>query len=157
MPSRCRAKWASARPRLALLDVNPHCLQHTRTRLAHHAPEVYQANALAPLDLACGGFESIGINYVLHCMPGTMAEKRVVFANLKPLLRPGGTLFGSTVLRQGVACDVRARAVMRFYNARGVFRNLDDSLTGLQQALQENFRHVRIDVFGCVAQFSVRK
>lgn len=45
---------------------------------------------------------------------------------------------------------------MRLYNSRKVFSNLQDSLAGLRQALEENFRHVEIDVIGCVAQFSGR-
>jgi hypothetical protein len=101
-------------------------------------------------------FDSIAINYVLHCMPGALPEKGIVFANLKPLLTPGGVLFGSTVLRQGVPCDLRTRTFMRFYNARKVFCNLQDGLAGLTQALEENFRDVQIEVIGCVAQFSGR-
>jgi hypothetical protein len=69
-------------------------------------------------------------------------------------LNSGGVLFGSTVLRQGVRCDPGARAFMRLYNARKAFFNLQDGLAGLTQALEKNFRNVRIDVIGCVAQFS---
>lgn len=87
-------------------------------------------------------------------MPGSLPEKGIAFANLKPLLNPGGVLFGSTVLRKGVPCDPRARLFMRLYNARQVFCNLQDSLAGLTEALERNFRNVRIDVIGCVAQFS---
>jgi SAM-dependent methyltransferase len=143
-------------PRLALLDTSLPCLQHTEARLARYAPEVYRANALAPIELAARGFDSIAINYVLHCMAGTLPGKGAAFANLKPLLNPGGVLFGSTVLRNGVPCDLRARVFMRLYNAARVFSNLHDSLAGLTEALNNNFEHVRIDVIGCVAQFSVR-
>jgi SAM-dependent methyltransferase len=143
-------------PRLALLDTSLPCLQHTEARLARYAPEVYRANALAPIELAARGFDSIAINYVLHCMAGTFPRKGAAFANLKPLLNPGGVLFGSTVLRKGVPCGLRARAFMRLYNAGGVFSNLHDSLAGLTEALNNNFEHVQIDVIGCVAQFSVR-
>jgi hypothetical protein len=124
--------------------------------LARYAPEVYRADALAPIKLGARGFDSIAINYVLHCMPGALPEKGVAFANLKPLLNPGGVLFGSTVLRQGVPCDLRARAFMRLFNARRVFCNLQDSLAGLREALQRSFRQMQIDVIGCVAQFSCR-
>jgi ubiquinone/menaquinone biosynthesis C-methylase UbiE len=116
-----RGRFPDPEPRLALLDLNPHCLKHTEARLARHAPEVYRANALAPIELGVKRFDSIAINYVLHCMPGALPEKGIVFAKLKPLLTSGGVLFGSTVLRQGVPCDLRARAFMRLYNARKVF------------------------------------
>ena len=61
-------------PRLALLDLSPDCLKHTAARLARYAPEVYRANALAPIELAVQRFDSIALNYVLHCMPGALPE-----------------------------------------------------------------------------------
>jgi ubiquinone/menaquinone biosynthesis C-methylase UbiE len=64
-----RSRFPDPEPRLALLDLNPHCLKHTEARLARHAPEVYRANALAPIELGVRRFDSIAINYVLHCMP----------------------------------------------------------------------------------------
>lgn len=143
-------------PRLALLDLSPHCLQRTATRLSRYAPEVYRRNALAPIELGARRFDSIALNYVLHCMPGALPDKGVAFGHLKPLLNASGVLFGSTVLRHGVRCDLRARAVMRLYNARKVFSNLEDSLAGLRQALESTFRTVQIEVIGCVAQFSGR-
>jgi ubiquinone/menaquinone biosynthesis C-methylase UbiE len=151
-----RSRFPAPEPRLGLLDLNPHCLKHTEARLGRYAPEVYRGNALAPIEFSGKRFDSIAINYVLHCMPGAFPEKGTAFANLKPLLNTGGVLFGSTVLRLGVSCDLRARAFMRFYNARNVFSNLQDSLSGLTEALERSFRNVQIDVIGCVAQFSGR-
>jgi ubiquinone/menaquinone biosynthesis C-methylase UbiE len=143
-------------PRLALLDLSPHCLKGTATRLSRYAPEVYRANALAPIELSVRRFDSIAMNYVLHCMPGALPEKGVAFANLKPLLNASGVLFGSTVLRHGVRCDLGAKAFMRLYNARKVFCNLEDNLADLRQALEATFHNVQIEVIGCVAQFSGR-
>jgi ubiquinone/menaquinone biosynthesis C-methylase UbiE len=143
-------------PRLALLDLSPHCLKRTATRLSRYAPEAYRANALTPIELGVRRFDSIAINYVLHCMPGVLPEKGVAFANLKPLLNASGVLFGSTVLRHGVRCAFGTKAFMRLYNARKVFCNLEDSLADLRQALEMNFRSVQIEVIGCVAQFSGR-
>jgi SAM-dependent methyltransferase len=143
-------------PRLALLDISPDCLGHTAARLARYSPEVYRADALAPIHLGARGFDSIAVNYALHCMTGTFPEKGAVFANLKPLVNPGGVLFGSSVLRHGVQCDLRARAIMRLYNTANVFCNLEDSLSGLTDSLAKTFRHVEIEVIGCVAQFSAR-
>lgn len=148
--------FPSPEPRLALLDLSPHCLKRTATRLSRYAPEVYQANALAPIELSVRRFDSIAMNYVLHCMPGALPQKGIAFANLKPLLNASGVLFGSTVLRHGVRCDLGAKAFLRLYNARKVFCNLDDSLADLRQALETTFRNVQIEVVGCVAQFSGR-
>ena len=148
-----RIRFPVPKPRLALLDVSPPCLEYTQSRLARYRPEVYRASALEPIELPMAAFDSISLNYVLHCMPGTFPEKGRAFANLRRLLIPNGILFGSTVLRHGVRCSLRARATMRLYNARGVFCNLQDSLGGLRQALESAFRRVEINIIGCVAQF----
>ena len=148
-----RSRFPAPQPRLALLDINSDCLKQSATKLSRYAPEIYHANALAPIKLDARLFDSIAINYVLHCMPGTFSEKGVVFTHLKSLLKSGGVLFGSTVLRREVPCDVRARAFMSFYNAYGVFSNLQDGLASLRQALEKDFRNVHIEVIGCIAQF----
>ena len=150
------SRFPASQPRLALLDLNPHCLEHTARRLRRYAPEVYRVNALAPIEINARHADSLAINYVLHCLPGAFPEKGAAFEHLRPLLNPGGVLFGSTVLRLGVPCDLRARAFMRLYNARRVFSNLQDSLAGLTQALECHFDDVRVDVVGCVARFSGR-
>lgn len=108
-----RIRFPSCKLRLALMDPNPDCLRHTEARLLRYSPEVYRADALVPIEFGVRGFDSIAINYVLHCMPGGLPEKGGAFANLKALLNPGGVLFGSTVLRKGVPCDLRARVFMR--------------------------------------------
>lgn len=149
-----RSHLPGSEPRLALLDLSPDCLERTASRLSRYAPEVYRADALRPIHLSVRHFDSIAMNYVLHCMPGALSEKGIAFANLKPLLNASGVLFGSTVLSHGVPCDLWARAIMRFYNARKLFYNLEDSLADLRQALEKTFRNVQIEVIGCVAQFS---
>lgn len=150
------SRFPRPRPKLALLDVNHHCLHYTAARLARYAPIAHAANVLKPLSLALTPVDSIAINYVLHCMPGTMSEKGIVFDNLRPYLKDGGVLFGSTVLRREVPCDWRARAAMTLYNSSRVFCNLTDSLDDLRAALNRSFKEVQIDIVGCVVQFSAR-
>ncbi|HUA25490.1 MAG TPA: class I SAM-dependent methyltransferase [Steroidobacteraceae bacterium] len=150
------SRFPRSEPRLALLDLSSHCLRRTAARLSRYAPEVYRANALEPIAPGIEPFDSIAMNYVLHCMPGAIPEKAIAFANLKPLLNPSGVLFGSTVLRHGVRCDRGARTFMHLYNSRRVFCNLQDSLDDLRQALRTTFRDVEIEIIGCVAQFLCR-
>jgi hypothetical protein len=151
-----KSRFPTPRPKLALVDINPHCLHYTAARLARYTPVVYSANVLKQLSLALRPVDSIALNYVLHCMPGTLSGKGVVFENLRPYLNDGGVLFGSTVLRREVPCDWRARTAMRVYNASGVFCNLTDGLNDLRTALDRSFKEVRIEIVGCVAQFSAR-
>lgn len=100
---------------------------------------------VAPIELSVRRFYSIAINYVLHCVSEAIREKGIAFANLKLLLNESGVLFGSTVLRHGVRCDLGARSFTRLYNARRAFCNLELSLADLKQALEMTFRAFRLD------------
>lgn len=96
------ARFPVAQPRLALLDLNANCLARTAARVARYAPTRHQANVLEPITLDAQRFDSIGLNYVLHCVPGGFPDKGRVLHHLKQLLNPGGVLFGATVLSAGV-------------------------------------------------------
>ena len=144
------------RPRIALLDLNQNCLDRTARRLARYAPEIYQANLLKPIEIRTQKFDSICLNYVLHCLPGVLPEKGIVFAHLKALLNPRGVVFGATVLRRGVHSNIPANMFMCYLNSQQLFSNELDCLNGLVQALEQHFTEVHVDVVGCVALFSGR-
>lgn len=146
----------SAPPRIALMDVNPTCLETAAQRIARYRPQSLQRNILEPVAADGPPFHSIAINYVLHCLPGTMGEKAIVFDHLRPLLAPGGVIFGSTILAGGVASSLMARWLMAAYNRKGIFGNRHDTLEALQQALAERFDAWHVDTRGCVALFSAR-
>lgn len=152
-----RCSFPSSDPRIALLDLNPNCLEVASRNIARYQPEVYQASVLDPIEIDGPGFDSIGLNYVLHCLPGTVRTKSVVLKNLEAVLNPGGTLFGSTLLGRDVAKNWFARTVMQGSNRRKVFTNLDDDSEGLEWALSQHLSDVSIEVVGCVALFSARK
>lgn len=143
-------------PRVALMDLNPEALAFAARRIARYAPETYRRNVLEPIALETGKFDSVGINYLLHCLPGSIESKAAVFDHLKALMNPGAVLFGSTLLQGGVVRSRLAKGLMAAYNKKGVFSNRDDHLAGLEQALKRRFRQVSIQVAGCAALFSCR-
>jgi Methyltransferase domain len=98
-----RCQFRSSAPTIALLDLNPNSLSKTATRLRRYNPSCHMGNVLQPIDIGLTGFGSIGLNYLLHCVPGDLASKSIVFQHLKPLLRDGGVMFGSTILGKGVS------------------------------------------------------
>jgi len=151
-----RARFPVARPRIGLLDLNANCLERTAARIARYRPEVYRANVLEPIRLDAPRFDSIGLNYVLHCLPGTFPAKGIALAHLKALLNPGGVLFGATVLNGGVPVSPVARVLLCFFNARNTLSNSRDHVDGLRAALESQLHDVRIDVVGSVALFSGR-
>jgi len=142
--------------RLALLDLNPNSLATAASRARRFNPEIYQANVLDTLDLQCESFDSVSINFLLHCLPGPMQDKSVIFRSLKPHLNSNATIFGSTILGKDIATGSLARMLMSTYNARGIFSNTQDSLSALSSALQDHFEEVEIQVEGCVAIFRAK-
>ena len=149
-----RCRFPVPRPRLALLDLNANSLAVSGHRLARYRPEIYRADVLAPIDIDVPVFSSIGLNYLLHCLPGTISDKGAVFRHLKPLLAPGGVMFGATLLHGGVDRSWPARRLMAVYNAKGIFDNAHDDLEGLRAMLAEHLDAVSVDVVGCAALFS---
>lgn len=153
-PDHCR--FASESPRVGLMDLNADALAYASARIARYQPETYRCNVLEPMSLDCDKFDSVAVNYLIHCLPGTMQSKSVLFDHLMELMNPGAVLFGSTLLQVGVKRGWTARKLMKFYNSKGIFGNENDSLTDLETALHSRFRDVQIQVAGCVALFSGR-
>ena len=136
------------------MDLNAHCLEAAGRRVARYQPETYRANVLEPLSPSIKKFDSIGLNYLLHCLPGTIQTKGAVFRHLKPLLNPGGVMFGATLLHEGVQRNWAARRLMALYNSKGIFSNVQDDVEGLKRMLAQHLSGVRVEIVGCVALFS---
>ena len=152
-----RCGFGTATPRLVVADLNESCLTTTARRLVRYRPQALRCNLLEPIAHAGERFDSIGFNYVLHCLPGAIPEKAAAFDHLGELLHPGGVLFGATLLADGVTRGWLARGLMRLFNGLGVFSNSNDTLRDLEAALTARFRDVEIRVAGCAALFSARQ
>lgn len=151
-----RCRFPGHQPRIVLVDLNPEALRFTARRIRRLHPVIHQANVLEPLALEGGPFRSIGLMYLLHCLPGTLRSKGVVFDHLGRYLAADGVLFGATILGRGVTHSRLARALIRLYNARGIFGNAADSLTDLEAALTSRFERHEVRIQGSVALFEAR-
>lgn len=151
-----RCQFPSPTPRVALMDLNRNALDYASQRIARYKPETYIRNVLEPISIDAAKFDSIGINYLLHCIPGSIESKSVAFDHLKALMNPGAVLFGSTLLQGGVARSWFAKRLMDFYNGKRIFSNEQDDIDGLKRALCQRFRSVSVEIMGCVALFSGR-
>lgn len=147
---RCRP---TGQPRITLLDLNPATLRHTVERIARLAPAACVADVLEPLPLAPASFDSIGLNYVLHCLPTTTAAKGALLGSLALALRPGGVLFGTAIMGAGVSHGALARLFLATYHRIGAFTNRTDQPAALEQALQAHFRSYDLRLIGSVALF----
>jgi len=132
------------------------CLDRAARRLARFRPQRVQANLLEPLPFDLAPSDSVGLTYVLHCLPGSMEKKLKAVDHLKPLMTAGAVLFGATILGRGITPNPAARALLDLYNAKGVFNNRGDDLEGLRAGLEQRFAGVEIAQRGLVALFRAR-
>lgn len=149
-----RCRFPVGAPRLALLDVNSSCLASAGGRVARYEPEIIEANVLEPITYDGRRFDSVGLNYVLHCLPGTIDAKAVALDHLVALANPGASVFGATLLHDGVHRSWFARQVMARNNRHGIFSNTADDLEGLRSALGPRLSNPTVEVVGCVAIFA---
>jgi SAM-dependent methyltransferase len=153
-----RCRWRGHRPEITLLDLNENSLCTAARRIERYEPRLVHANVLEPVDLGEDDFDSIGLNYLLHCLPGAVDVKTgEVVRNLAERLKPGGVLFGSTILGRGVRHNALGRALMRLYNRKGIFANLEDDAEGLRRGLAAQLGSVELEIVGAVALFAARR
>jgi len=150
----CRHR--SPRPRLALVDLNPSVLAEAAGRLRRFGPVTFERDVLAPFDLGAERFDSAGLNFLLHCLPGGMAYKARVLDHVRVHVEPEGWIFGSTVLTDGVTHGPVASRLLESLNESGTFSNRTDSLAGLRAELAARFADVQVVVHGSVALFRAR-
>jgi ubiquinone/menaquinone biosynthesis C-methylase UbiE len=149
-----RCTFPDPRPRITLLDMNATALTTAAKRLSRYAPAVHQGNVLEPIDLPERSFGSVGMNCLLHCLPGTLADKAAALGNVKALMRPGAALFGTTVLVKDVKHNLLGRTLVRSWNRRGIWSNRSDDLESLHAAFSAHFGTYRIDMVGRSAVFT---
>jgi hypothetical protein len=148
-----RARWPVAAPEIVLVDLNTASLAAAARRIQRYTPRMVAANALEPLPDLGAPVQSLGLCYLLHCLPGSMTEKAVVLDHALPHVMRGGRVFGATILAEGVAISPAARLLMAIYNRRGIFSNAHDTLASLEAALKQRLDDVRIETRGVVAMF----
>lgn len=139
--------------RVALMDLNPVCLDVTEKALQPLAVQKIQADMLQPFPIEDERFLSVGLNFLLHCVPGSFREKGVVFRHIKQVLAPDGIVFGSTAIYQPGLRYTATRFLFDRYNQLGIFNNRADTIDDLQQVLGELFTHVELIQEGCVVFF----
>jgi ubiquinone/menaquinone biosynthesis C-methylase UbiE len=150
-----KAHWSVATPAITLLDLNEHCLRHAGRRIGRFRPRILRANVLEPLPVD-GPFDSVALCYLLHCLPGNMVQKSVVFDHIRACLAPGARVFGATIVQGRAPRSAAAQAMMDFYNRKGVFSNVGDTIEDLEGALRKRFSQIAIRLIGCVAVFEAR-
>jgi len=138
---------------LTLLDLNANSLNAAASTLARYAPVRVTGNILEPLPSSLRDLDSVGANFLFHCVPGDWVAKGTAFGEIAKVLAPTGVFFGASVLGSGAQTSRGARGVMRLYQRLGIFHNAADTVDGLREALSRYFANVEVQVVGCAAVF----
>ncbi|MGU5011972.1 hypothetical protein MAX38_21695, partial [Escherichia coli] len=100
------------------------------------------------------GMISLSPPTICNSAPGNISTKSCVIRNAAQALTDDGTLYGATILGDGVVHNSFGQKLMRIYNQKGIFSNTKDSEEGLTHILSEHFENVKTKVQGTVVMFS---
>lgn len=150
------SRFPVSNPKITLVDMNKATLDYTAQRMRFFATTKVVANALEPLPVPEGSHDSAALSLLLHCIPGSLLEKGVAIKHAAATVRPGGIVFGSTVLSSGVPVTRAGRWLMKNVNDKGVFHNDGDSLEDLRTVLEQNFDDFELYNRGSVGLFRAR-
>ncbi|MBB5938756.1 class I SAM-dependent methyltransferase [Streptomyces zagrosensis] len=150
-------RFPVSNPKITLADLNPSTLEFTARRLALYETTQVVANALEPIPVPAESHDSAALSFLLHCVPGSLREKGVAIRHAAAAVKPGGTVFGSTILYLGVPVTRSGRWLMDNLNGKGVFHNNEDHLEDLRDQLKQNFDDFDLVVRGSVGLFRGRK
>jgi len=148
-----RTLCADFMDRLMLSDLNSRCLAKSGAKLAALSPTMLKHNIQAPLPASARGFKSVGMNYVLHCIPGRFSCNQAIFRNVHAALEQGGVFFGATLIQGRCRDSVASWLLMRALNGLGVFNNTDHRVDELKGALEVYFSKVEVSMAGNAAVF----
>lgn len=126
-----KCQFPSTNIRLALMDSDSNSLRTASKRLMRYKPEVYQRNVTESFNINNPAFDSVGMMNLLHCIPGNLKTKAVIFKHTKEVMNPGAVIFGSTILYKGVKRSALATLAIKYYNKKGYMDNINDSLEDL--------------------------
>ena len=144
---------------LTLMDINPNTFTITKERVKFKFTTIqcYRINILEEIKLE-KKYQSIAMHFLIHCVPGSILEKRIIFENAIHLLEKGGTLFGSTVVYEVSLLNSFSKFIMLLLNKKGIYHNREDSLADLKEVLSsfKNTTHT-FHIEGPVVFFSIKK
>ncbi|MDJ0923275.1 MAG: methyltransferase domain-containing protein [Acidimicrobiia bacterium] len=141
---------------VTIIDPNTNVLRYTSERLPDLDVTAIEADVCKPLPVD-GPFDSAALNLVIHCLPGPFERKARAVANVAAVLASDGVLFGSSIIGRTGSHNRVAKTLLRDYNRRRVFDNLDDSEEAIARMLTSSFDDVEVDTIGSIAIFAARR
>lgn len=133
--------------KLVIVDASRDCLEWSSKRLNRRQIAL---DSMVQIDFGSeqsskvklgSSFRSVGLNYVLHCLPGMTTRQRAL-QFIKFHMTTDGVLFGSTLIGTPVSHYLPTRWLEKKYQRLGVFSNQGDSSDTISELLAEHFHKV---------------
>jgi SAM-dependent methyltransferase len=141
--------------KVTIIDPNTNVLRHTSERLSYLDVTAIEADVCKPLPVE-GTFDSAALSLLIHCLPGPFERKAAAVANVAAVLSSDGVLFGSSIIGRTGSHNRVAQTLLRDYNRRSVFDNLEDSEEAIGKMLAASFEDVEVETIGSIAVFTAR-
>ena len=140
---------------LKLMDINKPILNSSLQNLTkyYNNIEIYHHNIFEQ-EIKLPNVESVGINYVLHCVPGKLEDK---FNNLLNNLPNSINIFGSTVINDNDKQTLISKTELLFLNQYQIFNNKLDYSNNLINFLKYNNLDHQTKIIGNVLLFEIKK
>lgn len=142
---------------LTLIDVNQDILEESSRNLENNCKNIniinhniFEKNN----KLEIKNYNSIGINYVLHCVPNDLSYSISNMINNIP--NNNLTLFGSTVIPSEKDKFSLAQLEIYFLNKFGIFNNKSHSVNDISLYIKNNFQNYNMNKIGNSFLFEIK-
>lgn len=140
---------------ITLMDLNENATRYAADKLRRFDVTQAVGDALEPFPVD-GPFDSIAMFHLLHCMPGTVAEKTVAFDHAIEVLAPGGVCFGASVTPAGRKLGPLGRMILTASNKTGALNNAADDHDALRAEIESRFHDTKIELQGVMTLWEAR-
>lgn len=140
---------------VTLMDLNENATRYAAGKLERFDVTEAVGDALEPFPVD-GPFDSVAMFHLLHCMPGTVAEKAVAFDHAIAVMAPGAVCFGASVTPAGRRLNPFGRLVLNASNRTGALNNAQDSHEALRREIEARFAEARVELRGAMTLWEAR-
>ena len=141
---------------LQLMDINNDILGDSSKNLKANSKKIHTHchNIFSCSSSHINPSRSIGLTYVLHCVPGKIEN------NLNTMIQniqfDNYNLFGASVVQDPVETNILAETELLWLNRLGIFNNENDTYNGLHEYLEESGMEYNLRLEGYVAIFDIK-
>jgi len=140
---------------ITLMDLNENATRYAAEKLKRFDVTEVVGDAVEPFPVD-GPFDSVAMFHLLHCMPGTVAEKAAAFDHAIAVMAPGAVCFGASVTPAGRKLNPFGRAVLAASNRTGALNNANDDHDALRAQIESRFTDAKVELRGVMTLWEAR-